>query len=116
MTCVIIPAARLFRQQVCDGVFFGESRDRGCIDGGIIKGRSGRQGAIVTPVERWPLASGRCAADKITESAVISILISMLLSRSSFVSRWGPLPSFEETNDENRSQECHNGINPTRLH
>ena len=46
---------------------------------------------------------------------VLSVPISILLSCSALVSRWGFFPSFAETDDDDKSQERCNGINPTRL-
>jgi hypothetical protein len=54
--------------------------------------------------------------NRIRREHVLSIPISMLLSCSSLVPRWGFSPSFAETDHDDNSQECCYGINPTRLH
>jgi hypothetical protein len=52
---------------------------------------------------------------RIHREHVLWIPISLLLSCSVLVSRWGFGPSFAETDDGDKSQEYCNGINPTRL-
>jgi hypothetical protein len=52
---------------------------------------------------------------RIRRDYLLSIPISMLLSWSVLVSRWGFSHSFAETDGDNKSQEYCNGINPTRL-